>query len=163
MGRNVILAATVCVLFIIACADAGAQGFYPREWWHGHSGLFARDYITPSEELPGYLTGGSSSAASSRSGRLVFAAAAVDQRCQQDGSPRVSVIKPPRTGRISVDLGTFVATGMDGGSDYCLGRRVRGTRVYYAGRLARGERIVLRVVYPTKGLTYDHVITTPSR
>ena len=59
-------------------------------------------------------------------------------------------------GRIATDIGSFVAVCNDGGSRRCLGRTVRGTRVYYRGR---GNRVVLRVAYPTKGLTYDHVIS----
>ena len=161
MSRKLARAGAVCAFFLMACGGAGAQGFYPGPWWHGHSGLFSRDYVTPSEDLPGYLTGSPSNASSARGGKLVFAAAAVDQRCQQDGSPRVRVLASPRVGRISVDLGGFVATGVDGGSAYCLGRMVRGARVFYVGRPARGERLVLRVSYPHKGLTYDHVITVP--
>jgi hypothetical protein len=161
MNGNIARAGAVCAFFLLACGDAGAQGFYPRGWWHGHSGLFSRDYVTPSEELPGYLTGGPSSAPSARRGKFVFAAATVDQRCQQDGAPQVRVLASPRAGRISVDLGGFVATGVDGGSAYCLGRMVRGMRVFHVGRSVRGERLVLRVSYPHKGLTYDHVIRLP--
>ena len=161
MSRNMAGAGAVCTFLLLAGGDAGAQGFYPGPWWHGHSGLFSRDYVTPSEEMPGYLTGGPSRASSARGGKFVFAAAAVDQRCQQDGSPRVRVLASPRAGRVAVDLGGFIATGVDGGSAYCLGRTVRGTRVFYSGRSGRGERLVLRVSYPHKGFTYDHVIIVP--
>ncbi len=158
---NTSRAGMACACFLLMCGDASAQGFYPGEWWQGRSGLFSREYLSTFEDVPGYVTGGPSSAPSSRQGKLIFAAATVDQRCQQDGSPRVSVLASLRAGRVAVDIGSFVATGIDGGSTVCLGRPVRGTRVFYVGRPARGERIVLRVAYPTKGLTYDHVITVP--
>jgi hypothetical protein len=89
---------------------------------------------------------------------MIFAAASVDQRCQQDGSPQVDILSAPRAGRIEVDLGRFVATGLDGGAADCLGRPVRGTRVFYRGRAAAGDQVVLRVAYPTRGVTYQHVI-----
>jgi len=142
-------------LFILGSAAADAQGFYPREWWQGRSGLFAPDYITPSFDEPGYLYGGGRGAKAGRAGRLIFAAATVDDYCQQDGSPRVAILEASPGARISTDIGSFVAVGNDGGSKKCIGRTVRGTRVYYRGR---AERIVLRVAYPTKGLTYDHAI-----
>lgn len=158
MSRTGILAIAACAFILFAGFEASAQGFYPREWRHGNSGLFARDYVTPSEDLPGYLTGSAAKVRGTR-GRLVFAAAAVDQRCQQDGSPRISILSAPRGSRVGFDIGSFTATGVDGGSSYCLGRRVRGTRVFYIGRPGSGERIVLRVAYPHKGLLYDHVIS----
>jgi hypothetical protein len=49
----------------------------------------------------------------------------------------------------------FIAVNNDGGSKRCIGRTVRGTRVFYRGR---ADQVVLRVAYPTKGLIYDHVI-----
>lgn len=149
--------AAAFVLLLLGAATAEAQGFYPREWWHGRSGLFARDYITPTLNEPGYLTGDSRSGRSTRAGRLVFAAATVDDYCQQDGSPRITVLDAPRGARIATDIGSFVAVHNDGGSKKCIGRTVRGTRVYYKGP---GDRVVLRVAYPTKGLIYDHVIAT---
>lgn len=146
----------VAVIALLAAAtSASAQGFYPYDWWWGRSGLFSRDYITPSFDEPGYLYGDSRSARSKRSGKLIFAAATVDYNCQQDGSPRITVLDSSG-GRISTDIGPFVAIANDGGSKRCIGRTVRGTRVYYSGR---GSRVVLRVAYPTRGLTYDHVIS----
>jgi hypothetical protein len=148
------LAATAA-LFMLGTFAADSQGIYPREWWQGRSGLFAPDYITPTLDEAGYLTGDSRSARPTRAGKLIFAAASVDDYCQQDGSPRVTVLDAPRGARISTDIGSFVAVHNDGGSKKCIGRTVRGTRIYYRGR---ADRIVLRVAYPTKGLTYDHVI-----
>ena len=148
------LAATAALLMLGTVA-ADAQGFYPREWWYGRSGLFAPDYITPFVDEPGYLIGDSRSARPTQAGKLIFAAATVDDNCQQDGSPRVIILDAPRGARISTDLGPFVAVNNDGGSKRCIGRTVRGTRIFYRGR---ADRIVLRVAYPTKGLTYDHVI-----
>ena len=142
------------VALLAAVTSVQAQGFYPYDWWWGRSGLFSRDYITPSFDEPGYLYGNSRSARSTRAGKLIFAAATVDYNCQQDGSPRITVLDA--SGRISTDIGSFVAVANDGGSKRCIGRTVRGTRVYYSGR---GSRVVLRVAYPTKGLTYDHVIS----
>jgi hypothetical protein len=143
------------IVLLATIASASAQGFYPYDWWWGRSGLFSRDYITPSFDEPGYLYGNSRSARSTRAGKLIFAAATVDYNCQQDGSPRITVLDASG-GRISTDIGSFVAVANDGGSKRCIGRTVRGTRVYYSGR---GNRIALRVAYPTKGLTYDHVIS----
>lgn len=158
MSRRNSIAAMACATLLLASAHADAQGFYPREWWQGRSGLFAPDYITPYYDEPGYLYGDVASARSSRAGKFVFAAASVDQYCQQDGSPRITVLDAPRGARIATDIGTFVAVNNDGGSKRCIGWMVRGTRVYYRGPSGRGARVVLRVVYPTKGLTYDHVI-----
>ncbi len=143
------------VALLAAATSAQAQGFYPYDWWWGRSGLFSRDYITPSFDEPGYLYGDSRSARSTRAGKFIFAAATVDYNCQQDGSPRVTVLDSSG-GRVATDVGSFVAVANDGGSKRCLGRTVRGTRVYYSGR---GNRVVLRVAYPTKGLIYDHVIS----
>ena len=143
------------VALLAAVTSAFAQGFYPYDWWWGRSGLFSRDYITPSFDEPGYLYGDSRSARSTRAGKLIFAAATVDYNCQQDGSPRITVLDSSG-GRISTDIGSFVAVANDGGSKRCIGRTVRGTRVYHSGR---GGRVVLRVAYPTRGLTYDHVIS----
>jgi hypothetical protein len=135
--------------------SADAQGFYSRDWLYGRSGLFYRDYTTPTYDEPGYLYSKASSVRSSAAGRHVFAAATVDDYCQQDGSPMIAVLEAPAGGRVATDIGTFRAAANDGGSKKCIGRTVRGTRVYYKGR---GGRVVLRVAYPTKGLTYDHVI-----
>lgn len=154
MIRNCLAAITA--VFMLGSAAADAQGFYPREWAYGRSGLFAPDYITPSVDQPGYLIGDSRSARPTRAGKMIFAAASVDDYCQQDGSPRITILEAPRGARISTDIGSFVAVHNDGGSKRCIGQRVRGTRLYYRGR---GDRVVLRVAYPTKGLTYDHVIS----
>jgi hypothetical protein len=145
-------------LLLLIGASADAQGFYPRDWAYGRSGLFARDYITPYYYEPGYLYGNASSARSTKAGNFDFAAASVDEYCQQDGSPSVTVLEAPQGSRIATDLGTFVAVQNDGGSKRCLGQTVRGTRIFYRGRSGRGDRIVLRVAYPTRGLIYDHVI-----
>ena len=153
-----IRAALAASILLLAGAPASAQFF------DFNRGLFAPDYITPSLEDPGYMTGGPRSAPASRGGRLVFAAATVDARCQQDGSPQVQVLAPPRGGRIAMDLGWFRATGTDAGSTYCLGYKVRGTRIYYVGRPPRGgDSFSIRVVYPTRGLTYDHTIAVAGR
>jgi hypothetical protein len=155
---NPIRAALAASILLLVSAPVSAQIF------DANRGLFAPDYITPSLEDPGYMIGGPRSAPSSRGGRLVFAAATVDARCQQDGSPQVQVLAPPRAGRIAVDLGWFRATGTDAGSTYCLGYAVRGTRVYYVGRPPRGgDSFSIRVVYPTRGLTYDHTIAVAGR
>jgi hypothetical protein len=156
MNRIVLAGLTAAVL--ANCIEADAQGFYPREWWQGRSGLFS-PHITTIQDEPGYLTGNASSARPTRAGKLVFAAATVDQYCQQDGMPTVTVLDAPRDGRVTTDLGNFVAVSNDGGSKFCIGRTVRGTRVFYQGRAAAGERIALRVTYPTKGLIYDHVVS----
>ena len=155
---NPIRAALAAAILLLAGAPADAQ------WFDSNRGRFARDYITPSTEDPGYMTGGPRSAPSSRRGRLVFAAASVDARCQQDGSPQVQVLAPPRGGRIAMDLGWFRAMGTDAGSTYCLGYQVRGTRIYYVGRPPRGgDRFSIRVIYPTLGLTYDHTVAVAGR
>jgi hypothetical protein len=158
MIRKSLTTAAACALLVLASASADAQGFYPRDWAYGRSGLFARDYITPYYDEPGYLYGNSSSARSTNAGKFVFAAASVDERCQQDGSPQVTILEAPRGSRIATDLGRFVAVQNDGGSKRCLGATVRGTRIFYRGRSGHSDRLVLRVVYPTTGLTYDHVI-----
>lgn len=151
-------------LLLLLGAPAAAQGIDFRGWLSGERGLFAPDYITPSEHNPGYMIGGPQRVPGARGGRLMFAAASVDARCQQNGSPSVQVLMPPRNGRIAVDIGGFLATGIDGGSTYCLGRSVRGTRVFYLGRAPRrGDRFSIRVTFPTRGLTYDHEVVVPGR
>jgi hypothetical protein len=158
MTRSLSSAALSLVALLLFSAAADAQGFYPREWWQGRSGLFAPDYITPTLDEPGYLVGDVSRARPTRDGRVVFAAASVDDYCQQDGSPSIRILEAPQGARITTRIGSFVAVRNDGGSRRCLGRTVRGTQVYYRGRANRGDRIVLRVAYPTRGLTYDHVV-----
>ena len=155
---NPIRAALAASILLLVSAPASAQIFDVNR------SLFAPNYITPSLQDPGYMTGGPRSAPASRGGRLVFAAATVDARCQQNGSPQVQILAPPRGGRIAVDLGWFRATGTDAGSIYCLGYQVRGTRIYYVGRPPRGgDSFSIRVVYPTRGLTYDHTIAVAGR
>jgi hypothetical protein len=155
---NPIRAALTASILIFASAPANAQFF------DFNRGVIAPDYITPSLHDPGYMTGGPRSAPASRGGRLVFAAATVDARCQQNGSPQVQVLASPRGGRVAVDLGWFRATDTDAGSTYCLGYQVRGTRIYYVGRPPRGgDSFSIRVVYPTRGLTYDHTIAVAGR
>jgi hypothetical protein len=155
MTRKSSVVAAAGVLLLLGTAVADAQGFYPREWWQGRSGLFYPNYITPTFDEPGYLYGGGNSGKGGRRGKPIFAAATVDDYCQQNGSPTVTVLNAPPGSRISTDIGSFVAIANDGGSKKCIGRTVRGTRVYFKGR---GAQVALRVAYPTKGLTYDHVI-----
>jgi hypothetical protein len=157
MKRIIAHSGGVFAILLLAISFANAQGFYPNEWWRGGSGLFSRDYVTPNEDTPGYLTGGG------RGNRnIVFGAATVDSRCQMEEAPRIAVLTP-NANRVTITLGNFVAIGNDAGSTYCRGRNVRGTVVSYAGKPARGERIVLRVLYPAvsdrpSGRTYDHQI-----
>lgn len=140
-------------ILMVAAAPASAQpGFFPGDWLAGRSGLFNRHFIVPPDDVMetastgGWLTGG-------RKGKLVFAAATVDSYCQQEQVPDIDIIERPRTGRVSVNLGGFRSTGVAGGSTYCLGRAVRGVRVFYSGSARAGERIVLRVRYPAYGAT----------
>jgi hypothetical protein len=155
-GATKRILATALFALLTGAIGAEAQGFYPRDWFFGRSGLFYRDYTTPTFDEPGYVYSNASSARSTSAGKFVFAAATVDDYCQQDGSPAIAILDAPPGGRIATDIGTFRASANDGGSKKCIGRTVRGTRVYYRGR--SGGRVVLRVAYPTKGLTYDHVI-----
>jgi hypothetical protein len=157
MKRTIALSGGVFAFSLLAINFANAQVFYPNEWWRGGSGLFSRDYVTPNEDMPGYFTGGG------RGNRnIVFAAATVDARCQAEEAPRIAVLSS-NAGRVTISLGSFVATGNDGGSTYCLGRKVQGTIVSFVGRPARGERIVLRVLHPAvtdrpTGRTFDHQV-----
>jgi hypothetical protein len=152
--RGIPLAALACLVLL---APASAQELRLKQWLSGEPGLFSSDYVTPSENRPGFVVGGGRG----RGGPL-FAAATVDMRCQQDEAPRITVLQGPRAGRLFVDIGPFVATGTDAGYAICVGRRVRGARVFYSGRAARGESVVLRVYYPPRGtpygVTHDHKI-----
>lgn len=156
MKHMIAISSTVLFLLLLAVEAAGAQGFYPHEWWRGDSGLFSRDYVTPTESNPGFVTGGKGKHG------IVFGAAAVDSRCQPEEAPRIQILSP-NAGRVSIDLGRFVATRSDGGSSYCLGRVVQGTVIRYKGRPARGERLSIRVKYPNVsdriGSVYSHEIT----
>lgn len=156
MYRTRLVFAAAGLLLAFTIESANAWGFYPREWWQGRSGLFAPDYITPTFHDPGYLYSYGRGARASRTGKLIFAAATVDDYCQQDGSPRITILQAPPGAQIATDIGTFTATAIDGGSAKCVGRPVRGTRVYLKGR---GGQTVLRVSYPTRNLTYDHIIS----
>src|ERR1700674_1165210 len=150
-----ILIATLACLVIIS--PAPAQELRLKQWLSGEPGLFSPDYVTPSENRPGFLVGGGRGR-----GAPVFAAATVDMLCQQEEAPRITVLHGPRAGRLFVDIGPFVATGTDAGFAICVGRRVRGARVFYSGRAARGETVALRVYYAPRGtpygVTHDHVI-----
>lgn len=158
MKRMIALSAAVLLLAPLAAASASAQGFYPSEWWRGDSGLFSRDYITPPDNDPGFVTGGK------RGKRgVVFGAAAVDSRCQPEEAPRIQILSG-NAERISIDIGSFVATRTDAGSTYCVGRTVQGTVMRYNGRPARGEKLVFRVQYPAVAgrnaiSIYSHEIT----
>lgn len=155
LGKTMRMSTAALAILLAGAAAAEAQGFYPRDWYWGRSGLFSRDYVTPSFDEPGYLYGKASSGRSSSAGKFLFGAATVDEYCQQDGSPVISILEAPAGARIATNIGSFQAAANDGGSKRCLGWVVRGTRVYYRGR---GGRVVLRVAYPNKWLTYDHVI-----
>jgi hypothetical protein len=151
--RGILLAALAC----LSVSAAGAQEFRLKQWLQGVPGLFSPDYVTPSENRPGFLVGGGG-----QRGAPLFAAASVDMLCQQEEVPRVAVLRGPRAGQLAMDIGPFVATGTDAGYAICVGRRVRGTRVVYQGRARRGDSVVLRVYYPPRGTAYavtqDHVI-----
>jgi hypothetical protein len=157
MYRVVALLSGIFAFLLLANNASTAQGFYPREWWRGDSGLFSRDYVTPDERTFGYVTGGGRG-----NGKIVFAAATVDARCQMEEAPRIAILSP-NASRVTITLGDFIATGNDSGSTYCRGRKVRGTIVSYVGKPARGERIDLRVLYPAvsdrpAGRSYDHQV-----
>jgi hypothetical protein len=152
--NRILLAALACLVMLL---PTSAQEFRLRQWLQGEPGLFSPHYVTPSENLPGFLVGGGRGR-----GAPVFAAASVDMLCQQEEAPRITVLRGPRAGRLFVDVGSFVATGTDAGYAVCVGRRVRGTRVFYQGRPSRGDSVVLRVYYAPggtpNGITHDHVI-----
>jgi hypothetical protein len=150
-----ILIATLACLVTIS--PAPAQELRLKQWLSGEPGLLSPEYVTPSENRPGFLVGGGRGR-----GAPVFAAATVDMLCQQEEVPRITVLHGPRAGRLFVDIGPFIATGTDAGYAICVGRRVRGARVFYQGRRSRGDSVVLRVFYPPRGTPYgvtqDHVI-----
>lgn len=128
----------------------------------GFGGMIYPDYVSPDNGTKhagglAYLTGGGE-------GRLVFAAATVDRLCQMEQAPEITVLDPPAGGRLSFELGTFIARSPDAGSHYCLGRRVEGWRVTYRGRPPRGgTSATLRVSYPHFGRSYTHVVSIPAR
>jgi hypothetical protein len=158
MKRIVTISSAVLVFLLFAVEAAGAQGLYPSEWWRGDSGLFSQDYVTPADRDPGFLTG----AKKGKHG-IVFGAATVDSRCQHEEAPRIKILSPTAD-RVSIDLGSFVATRSDAGSSYCLGRTVVGTVLRYEGKPARGEKLVFRVQYPAVSgrrsvLVFNHEIT----
>ena len=152
--HRILVAALACLFGVV---PAAAQDFRLGPWLRGEPGLFSPDYVTPSEDRPGFLVGGGHGR-----GAPVFAAASVDMLCQQEEVPLITVLQGPRAGRLFVDIGPFVATGTDAGYAICVGRRVRGARVFYQGRRSRGDSVVLRVYYPPRGTPYgvtqDHVI-----
>lgn len=133
---------------------------YPlRDRIFGPGGAVFPNYVTPS--IPGiaYLIGSSGGPKGT-----IFGTATADMNCQASQWPTVKVVSAPPTGKVVVQPGTFVASGTDAGSTYCLGRPVSGLVVRYVGRPPKGgARIALRVTYPPLGAWYDHVVNVPAR
>lgn len=127
----------------------------------GFGGAIYPDYVAPpsykGQSKLAYLTGGGT-------GRVVFAAATVDEFCQMAQAPDIKVLQPPAGGTLNFELGHFIAVRPDGGSHRCLGRQVEGWRVSYRGRAPRGgTTATLRVSYPYVGRSYTHVVAIPAR
>lgn len=122
----------------------------------GPGGAVFPNYVTPSESSIAYVTGTGPG--------IVFGAATVDFLCQAEQRPVITLLKPPASGKVQVQPGTFVARATDAGSTFCLGYPVSGAVVRYVGRPPRGgTQFVIRVTYPHLGAWYDHVVTVPGR
>lgn len=122
----------------------------------GPGGAVFPNYVTPSEPSIAYVTGSGSG--------IAFGAATVDFLCQTEQRPIITVLKPPASGKVQVQAGTFVARATDAGSTFCLGYPATGTVVRYVGRPPKGgTQFVVRVTYPHLGAWYDHVVIIPGR
>lgn len=150
----------------LGCAAGGALAQSPptfqeyplRDRVFGSGGAIFPDYVTPSEYGITYLTGGGGARAA------MFAAGTADYNCQQTQVPTIQVLSAPAGGRVLLHYGSFTATGIDGGATtLCVGRPLKGVVVSYKGKAAPGAQIALRVIYPTRGAWYDHVVPVPPR
>jgi len=127
----------------------------------GFGGAIFPGYVDPGngrrQSWTGFVTGGGA-------GSMVFAAGTVDRLCQDGEVPRITPLDPLPPGvKLSFDIGPFVATGSDGRGNLCIGRQVRGTRVFSAGRPPHaGATVRLRVAYP-RAASRTHVVTIPAR
>lgn len=127
----------------------------------GGGGAIFPNYVDPGDgrrqSWTGFVTGGGE-------GRMIFAAGTVDRLCQDGEVPRITPLDPLPPGvKLSFDLGPFIATGSDGRGNLCIGRQVRGTRVFSAGRPPHaGATVRLRVAYP-RAASRTHVVTIPAR
>lgn len=124
----------------------------------GPGGAIFPDYVTPSEYGVSFMTGGGGSRSA------LFAAGTSDYNCQQTQIPSIQVLSAPPGGKVGIQYGRFIATGIDGGhTTKCLGQPAKGLIVSFKGKAAPGSTISLRVTYPPRGNWYDHVITIPTR
>lgn len=152
---------------LLATGAAGAQSLpslqqYPlRDRVFGSGGAFFPDYVTPSDYSSSYLIGRGSTKGA------IFAAGTADYNCQQTQVPTITVLSAPQPAKVKVRYGSFLATGIDGGSGIantkCVGQTMKGMVVTYKGRAAPGDTVTLRVTYPTLGAWYDHVVPVSAR
>ncbi len=158
------LAVAVSAGMLLAAEAALAQSpptfqQYPlRDRVFGPGGAIFPDYVTPSEYGVSFMIGGGGSRSA------VFAAGTSDYNCQQTQIPTIQVLSAPPGGKVSIQYGRFVATGIDGGhTTKCIGQPAKGLIVSYKGKAAPGSTLKLRVTYPPRGEWYDHVVAIPPR
>lgn len=155
--------ATLFPLAALALAGAGITGAaaqsppnfqqYPlKDRIFGSGGALFPDYSQPYERGTAYVIGHGS-----RRGDI-FAAGTVDYNCQQTQAPRIEVMSAPPGGKVSLRLGSFTATGIDKGLSRCIGQPARGIVVSYKGPRPPGSTVTLRVIYPTLGAWYTHIV-----
>ena len=126
---------------------------YPlRDRLLGPGGAVFPNYVHPSEGRFTYVIGKGSARGD------IFAAGTVDFNCQQSQAPRIEVMSAPQGGQVSVRLANFTATGIDAGITKCVDQKVRGSVVSYRGPRRPGATVTLRVIYPTLGAWYTHVV-----
>lgn len=155
----------VLALCAASATGAAAQSLptlqeYPlRDRVFGSGGAFFPDYVTPSYYGITYMTGTGAGTKGA-----IFAAGTTDYNCQQTQVPTIKVLSAPPRGRVTMGYGSFVATGRDGGAmNPCMGRTLKGVVVRYKGPSAPGDKVTLRVTYPTMGAWYDHVVPVSGR
>lgn len=158
------LAVAISAGMLLTAGDALAQSppsfeQYPlRDRVFGPGGAVFPDYVTPPEYGVSFMIGGGGSRSA------LFAAGTSDYNCQQTQIPTIQVLSAPPGGKVGIQYGRFVATGIDGGhTTRCLGQPAKGLIVSFKGKAAPGSTIALRVTYPPRGAWYDHVITIPPR
>ncbi len=158
VGRATLFPLVTAALLGAGMVGAAAQSppslqeYSLRDRIFGSGGALFPDYSNPSEGGIAYVIGHGS-----RRGDI-FAAGTADFNCQPSQAPRIEVMSAPAGAQVSLRLGKFIATGTDRGLTRCVGQQAQGTVVSYKGPRSPGATVRLRVIYPTLGAWYTHIV-----
>ncbi len=156
--RATLFPLATAALFAAGLGGAAAQSppslqeysLYDR--FFGSGGAVFPNYSRPSEGGIAYVIGRGSARGD------IFAAGTADFNCQPSQAPRIEVMSAPQGGQVFTRLGNFTATGIDAGITKCVGQKAFGSVVSYKGPRTPGATVTLRVIYPTLGAWYTHVV-----